>query len=71
MSKAEKRFEKYQFSKAAAGDATSAPVADACEFNFRHGKPAGQALKSKEPFSVQRFLLKYGLMTRRKPVREG
>ncbi len=25
----------------------------------------------KEPFSVQRFLLKYGLMTRRKPVREG
>lgn len=29
------------------------------------------SLRRRGPFSVQRVLLKYGLMTRRKPVREG
>jgi hypothetical protein len=60
-----------QFNLAAAGQGSGCAAREPEISGLVQPGGAAAASRAKEPFSVQRFLLKYGLMTRRKPVREG
>lgn len=60
-----------QFNLAAAGQGSGCAAREPEISGLAPAADLSSVFRAKEPFSVQRFLLKYGLITRRKPVREG